>query len=193
MFSPSFLHLTPFPSTLQETRLDPFFGAFFGDLTKGIDLEGRVFLHSYNGQEDPSGKFLEIILTAPQVVAQWINMEHYFSTVDNEVYGSGSKIYHNVVGRIGVMSGPESDLRTGLACQTVMNGEVPYHTPLRLLTLIEASRKTISDIIPRHRVLQHLYDNEWVHLVALDPQDKTFYRYVPKQGWIKIDLQKENR
>ncbi len=79
-------------------------------------------------------------LTAPQVVAQWINMEHYFSAVDNEVYGSGSKIYHNVVGRIGIMSGPWSDLRLGLARQTVMNGDVPYHEPMRLLTVIEAPR-----------------------------------------------------
>jgi len=121
------------------------------------------------------------------VVAQWINMEHYFSTVDNEVYGSGSKIYHNVVGRFGVMSGAESDLRTGLARQTVINGENLYHTPMRLLTLIESPRQRISEIVPRHRVLQNFYDNEWVHLVALDPLDKTFYRYVPKQGWVKID------
>ncbi|MBI3359304.1 MAG: DUF2309 family protein [Nitrospirae bacterium] len=131
-----------------------------------------------------SRKFLEIILTAPQVVAQWINMEHYFSTVDNEVYGSGSKIYHNVVGRFGIMFGAQSDLRIGLSRQAVMNGEMPYHTPMRLLTLVEAPRERISEIIPRHRVLQHLYDNEWVHLIALDPTDKTFYRYVPKQGWV---------
>ena len=64
-------------------------------------------------------------MTGPQIVAQWINMEHYFSTVDQEVYGSGSKIYHNVVGRLGIMSGPQSDLRTGLAWQTVMNGQQP--------------------------------------------------------------------
>ena len=73
--------------------------------------------------------WLEVLLTAPQVVAQWINMEHYFSTVDNDVYGSGSKIYHNVVGRVGVMSGPWSDLRLGLAWQTVMNDELPITNP----------------------------------------------------------------
>jgi uncharacterized protein YbcC (UPF0753/DUF2309 family) len=84
-----------------------------------------------------------VLLTAPQVVAQWINMEHYFSAVDNEVYGSGSKIYHNVVGRIGIMSGPWSDLRLGLAWQTVMNDDLPYHEPMRLLTLVEASRPRI--------------------------------------------------
>ena len=103
------------------------------ELTKGLDLGGRVFLHSYDYREDPSNRLLEVLLTGPQVVAQWINMEHYFSTVDNEVYGSGSKIYHNVVGRLGIMSGPWSDLRLGLARQTVMNGDVPYHEPMRLL------------------------------------------------------------
>ncbi|MES4785083.1 MAG: hypothetical protein C4294_03890, partial [Nitrospiraceae bacterium] len=77
--------------------------------------------------EDPTGRLLEVIMTGPQLVAEWINMEHYFSVVDNEVYGSGSKVYHNVVGRVGIMSGPWSDLRLGLARQTVMNGEAPYH------------------------------------------------------------------
>ena len=80
-------------------------------------------------------------MTGPQIVGQWINMEHYFSTVDQEIYGSGSKIYHNVVGRLGIMSGPQSDLRTGLAWQTVMNGPRPYHEPMRLLTVIEAPRE----------------------------------------------------
>ncbi|MES4785029.1 MAG: hypothetical protein C4294_03595, partial [Nitrospiraceae bacterium] len=84
------------------------------------------FLHSYDYRRDPSGKSLEVIMTAPLVVAEWINMEHYFSTVDNDVYGSGSKIYHNVTGRIGVMYGTQSDLRIGLPRQTVLNGERPY-------------------------------------------------------------------
>jgi hypothetical protein len=70
-----------------------------------------------------------------------------------------------------------------------MNGEVPYHTPMRLLTLIESPRQTISEIMPRHRVLQHLYDNEWVNLIALDPDDKTFYRYVSKQGWVALSIE----
>ena len=153
------------------------------DLTRGIHLEGRVFLHSYDYGEDPTGRLLEIVMTGPQVVGQWINMEHYFSTVDNEVYGSGSKIYHNVVGRVGIMSGPQSDLRTGLAWQTVMDGPRPYHEPMRLLTLIEAPRERISQVIRRHHVLQHFYDNEWVRLAALDPEEKIFYRYIPKQGW----------
>jgi uncharacterized protein YbcC (UPF0753/DUF2309 family) len=153
------------------------------ELIRGVDLEGRAFLHSYDHRQDPSGRLLEIVMTGPQVVGQWINMEHYFSTVDPEVYGSGSKIYHNVVGRFGVMSGPQSDLRTGLARQTVMDGPRPFHEPMRMLTLIEAPRDRIAGIIRRHRFLQHLYDNEWVRLAVLDPDEKIFYEYVPKQGW----------
>jgi uncharacterized protein YbcC (UPF0753/DUF2309 family) len=156
------------------------------ELSKGLDLGGRVFLHSYDYREDPSNRLLEVLLTAPQVVAQWINMEHYFSAVDNEVYGSGSKIYHNVVGRIGIMSGPWSDLRLGLARQTVMNGDVPYHEPMRLLTIVEAPRAYIEKLITRHEVLQHFYHNEWVHLVALDPNDGIWYRYRPTGEWAPI-------
>ena len=157
------------------------------DLTKGIDLGGRVFLQSYDYREDPSSRLLEVLMTGPQVVAQWINMEHYFSTVDNEVYGSGSKIYHNVVGRFGIMSGPWSDLRLGLALQTVMNGEVPYHEPMRLLSVIEAPRERIVKLIGRHEVLQQFYHNEWVHLVALEPDEGILYRYRPTGEWAKVD------
>jgi uncharacterized protein YbcC (UPF0753/DUF2309 family) len=152
-------------------------------LTRGIDLDGRAFLHSYDYRGDPDGRLLEAIMTGPQVVGQWINMEHYFSTVDPEVYGSGSKIYHNVVGRLGIMSGPQSDLRTGLAWQTVMNQAGPYHEAMRLLTLIEASRQTIDRIIRNQRSLQRLYDNEWLRLIAIDPDERLCYVYVPKEGW----------
>jgi hypothetical protein len=152
-------------------------------LTQGINLEGRVFLHSYDYREDPTGRLLDVVMTAPQVVGQWINMEHYFSTVDNEVYGSGSKIYHNVVGRFGIMSGPQSDLRGGLAQQSVMDGKRPYHEAMRMFSLIEAPRELICRIILKHRILQNYYDNEWVHLVAFDPEEKMYYRYIPKQGW----------
>jgi hypothetical protein len=159
-------------------------------LTRGVQLDGRVFLHSYDYRLDPDGRLLEVVMTGPQVVGQWINMEHYFSTVDREVYGSGSKIYHNVVGRLGVMSGPQSDLRTGLAWQTVMNGEHPYHEPMRLLTVIEAPKQSIERIIGNHRVLQHFYDNRWVSLIAVDPEEKSWDRYAPGRGWKRIPLER---
>jgi uncharacterized protein len=160
-------------------------------VTRGIDLDGRVFLHSYDYRLDPGGRLLEVVMTGPQVVGQWINMEHYFSTVDQEIYGSGSKIYHNVVGRLGIMAGPQSDLRTGLAWQTVMDGPRPYHEPMRLLTVIEAPRERIDQIIRGHRHLQHLYDNEWVRLMAIEPEEGSVYRYIPKHGWMAIPEHKK--
>jgi uncharacterized protein YbcC (UPF0753/DUF2309 family) len=158
------------------------------DLTRVLALDGRVFLHSYDYREDPTSRLLEVLMTAPQVVAQWINMEHYFSAVDNEVYGGGSKIYHNVVGRIGIMSGPWSDLRLGLAWQTVMNGEMPYHEPMRLLTVVETPRARIDCLIARHEVLRRFYHNEWVHLVALEPEESVLYRYLPSGTWSRLAL-----
>jgi hypothetical protein len=156
------------------------------EVIQTLHLEGRAFLHSYDYSEDPTGRLLEIIMTGPQVVTQWINMEHYFSTVDNEVYGSGSKIYHNVVDRLGIMTGTQSDLRTGLAWQTVMNGDVPYHEPMRLVTLIEAPRARIETLIARHDVLQRFYHNEWVHLVVLEREVGALYRYLPTGEWRRM-------
>jgi uncharacterized protein len=156
------------------------------ELTRTVDLAGRVFLHSYDYRDDATGRLLEIIMTGPQVVGEWINMEHYFSTVDQDVYGSGSKIYHNVVGRVGIMAGPQSDLRTGLAWQTVMDGPRPYHEPMRLLTVIEAPRQRIDKVIRSQGHLQRLYDNEWVRLVAIDPEEGIFYSYTAKIGWMAI-------
>jgi uncharacterized protein YbcC (UPF0753/DUF2309 family) len=153
------------------------------DLTRPLNLSGRSFLHSYDHREDESGKLLETIMTAPLIVAQWINMEHYFSTVDNEVYGSGSKVYHNVVGRVGVMSGAASDIRLGLPAQTVLNGPVAYHEPTRLLTIIEAPRSRIESIIAKHPVLERLIHNEWVSLLAFEPEERICYRHDIMAGW----------
>lgn len=157
------------------------------ELTDSLDLRGRVFLHSYDYRYDTESKFLEVLLTAPQVVAQWINMEHYFSTTDYDVYGSGSKIYHNVVGNFGVMAGPWSDLRLGLSWQTVMNGELPFHEPMRLVSIVEAPRNEIEKLIAKHELLQHFYHNEWVHLVVLEPEEGILYRYLPTGEWVKFD------
>lgn len=152
-------------------------------LTRGLNLEGRTFLHSYDYLQDPTGKYLEIIMTAPLIVGNWINMEHYFSTVDPEVYGAGSKVYHNVVGRIGVMYGSQSDLRIGLPVQTVYDGQKPYHEPMRLFAIIEAPLERISGIIARQDLLQKLIGNQWIHLVALDPVTMEFFLYQSPDDW----------
>jgi uncharacterized protein YbcC (UPF0753/DUF2309 family) len=155
-------------------------------LTQGINLEGRTFLHSYDYSRDPDGKYLEIIMTAPMVVGQWINMEHYFSTVDPKVYGAGSKAYHNVVGRLGVMFGTQSDLCVGLPIQTVFDGEKPYHEPMRLFVIIEAPLKMIASIISRHNILQQLTGNQWLHIVALDPETMDFFLFQSPNDWQPI-------
>ena len=152
-------------------------------LTQGLPLEGRTFLHSYDYLQDPTGKYLEIIMTAPMIVGNWINMEHYFSTVDPEVYGAGSKVYHNVVGRVGVMYGSQSDLRIGLPVQTVLDGQKPYHEPMRLFAIIEAPLERITMIIARHDLLKKLTGNHWINLVALDPVTMEFYQYEFPDHW----------
>ncbi len=139
-------------------------------LTRGLDLGGRAFLHSYDYRQDTTGSLLEAIVSGPLIVAHWINMEHYFSVVDNEVFGSGSKIYHNVVGRFGVMTGNVSDLRTGLPAQTVFQGARPYHEPMRLITLIEAPLPFVQCILARVCKVRDLVYNGWVRFLVLDPE-----------------------
>ena len=159
-------------------------------LTQDINLEGRSFLNNYDYREDPTGALLQGILGAPCVVGQWINSEHYFSATDPEVYGAGSKIYHNVVGRIGIMAGPQSDLRTGLARQSVMKSTMPYHEPLRLLVVAEAPRERLIKALENLPHVQALFDNQWIHLVAVDPEEENpLYRYEPGLKWASLSEQ----
>lgn len=158
-------------------------------LTQSLDCDGRCFLHSYDWQIDESGQLLETILTAPMVVAQWINHQYFFSTLDNVAYGSGSKITHNVIGKIGVMQGNASDLMHGLALQSVhWTDEKEFHQPMRLLTVVFAPRQRVMEIILKNDVLQKLFFNEWVHLVVIEPLKNEFYRLEQKH-WKQI---KEN-
>ncbi|MFM8454903.1 MAG: putative inorganic carbon transporter subunit DabA, partial [Gammaproteobacteria bacterium] len=59
------------------------------ELSSSLDLDGRCFLHSYDYKIDPQGIFLRTILTAPMIVAEWINMQYFFSTLNNISYGGG--------------------------------------------------------------------------------------------------------
>ena len=157
-------------------------------LTKGLDLGGRVFLHSYDPIADPQGAILEKIMTAPLIVGEWINTGYYFSAVDPWAYGSGSKVLHNVVGGVGMMLGTQSDLQMGFPLQTVNNGDTHYHEPMRLLAIIEHTPDAISSIIQKHSILQQLFHNEWLNLVALDPHKFEFHRYNPNATWERVML-----
>jgi uncharacterized protein YbcC (UPF0753/DUF2309 family) len=146
-------------------------------LTRQLSLEGRAFLHSYDYRVDPKRRLLQNILTGPLVVGQWINMEHYFSAVDNERFGSGSKVYHNVACRFGVMTGNLSDLRTGLPAQTVHDQGFPYHQPLRLITVIEAPFEHARSAVEEVLAVKYLVRNAWVRLVIIDPETSIVYIY----------------
>lgn len=152
-------------------------------LTKGLDLGGRVFLHSYDPLADPQGDILEKIMTAPLIVGEWINTGYYFSAVDPWAYGSGSKVLHNVVGGVGMMLGSQSDLQMGFPLQTVNNGDIHYHEPMRLLAIIEHTPSVLSSIIQKHAILQQLFHNQWLNLVVLDPHTFVFHRYNPNATW----------
>lgn len=153
-------------------------------LTQPLNLEGRCFLHSYDWKIDTEGKALEIILTAPLVVAEWINTQYYFSTVDNSHYGSGSKVTQNVTGKIGIMQGNASDLMTGLPLQSLSlrDGDF-YHEPLRLMAVVYAPLSRVAEIIARNTILQHFFDNGWVTLTVIDPKDSNVRRYKPGKIW----------
>lgn len=155
--------------------------------TRNINLDGRCFLHSYDWSHDEDGCLLETILTAPMVVAEWINTQYLFSTLDNVNYGSGSKITHNVVGQLGIMQGNGSDLMHGLPLQSVMSSDNdPYHEPQRLLTVVYAPKAIVTKIIERQSILKTLFFNGWVKLIVIEPTQKTAYQLERNGNWYSL-------
>jgi uncharacterized protein YbcC (UPF0753/DUF2309 family) len=155
-------------------------------LTRDVDLQGRCFLHSYDPDADVGGAALEQILTAPLIVAQWINLQYFFATVDPERFGSGDKVLQQVVGGFGVVVGNGGDLRLGLPLQSTTVGSVPYHEPLRLQAIVYAPTERIDAVIARQTVLARIFDNRWVSLVAIDPDTGRAQRYAGQHTWIPM-------
>lgn len=156
-------------------------------LTASLNLEGRCFLHSYEPTQDPQGTTLTTILTAPMVVAQWINTQYLFSTLDNVAYGGGSKLTQTIVGKIGIMQGNGSDLMTGLPLQSVYaTDEQAYHEPQRLMTVVYAPRTRLTSIVQAQPVLQKLFGNGWVQLACLDPEDGQTYLLTRDFQWQNV-------
>ncbi len=151
--------------------------------TAGRPLGGRAFLHEYEWAQDTGFGVLELILTAPVVVASWISLQYYGSTVAPELFGCGNKLLHNVTGGIGVLEGNSGPLRSGLAQQSVHDGEQYAHEPLRLAVCIEAPREAITDILKRHAEVRALSDNRWLHLFALDQDGRMAWRYAGDLRW----------
>jgi uncharacterized protein YbcC (UPF0753/DUF2309 family) len=155
--------------------------------TRGRNLEGQAFLHDYAWQQDEGFKVLELILTAPVVVASWISLQYLGSAVAPSLFGAGNKLLHNVVGGIGVVEGNGGTLRTGLPWQSVHDGEAFVHEPLRLTVAVEAPKEAISDILGRHAHVRALFDNGWLSLFTLDEQGHMAWHYQAGHGWISCN------
>ena len=153
--------------------------------TTGKDLAGRVFLHDYDAEADAAAGHatLELILTAPVVVASWIGLQYYGSTVAPATFGAGDKLLHNVVGGIGVVEGNGGELRSGLPWQSVHDGRAPVHEPQRLAVCVAAPREAMTDILERHAGVRELFDNRWLHLFALDEAGRMAWRYAGGLRW----------
>lgn len=157
--------------------------------TAGVDLGGRAFLHSYDWQADKGFGTLELILTAPVVVASWISLQYYGSAVAPSVFGGGNKLIHNVTGGIGVVEGNGGTLRAGLPWQAVHDGTDLAHAPLRLSVMVEAPEEAMLDVLARHDGLRALFDNGWLHLFALK-DGQISARYRPGLKWEQRAAQK---
>jgi len=162
-------------------------------LTRGLFLDRRSFLVSYDPDADATGVVLERTLAAVGPVCGGINLAYLFSRVDPLVYGAGTKLPHNITGLIGVMDGHASDLRTGLPYQGV-----DIHEPVRLLMVVEATQERIDNVLDRLPAVKNLFVKQWIQLVALDPatgelaiQDSrngtiSFRPYVPESDSIPV-------
>jgi len=162
------------------------------NLTKNTNLDSRCFLHSYEWELDTNGKALEGIMQGPMVVTQWINNHYYFSTVDNNTYGGGNKITHNITGKFGVVQGNGGDLKMGLPLQSLYGSDdAMHHQPLRLSVMIQAPISRVSDILERNSHLATLLDNEWIYLMVMDPtQENEIFKYNKALEWASVSNDK---
>ena len=137
--------------------------------TRARNLAGRAFLHDYDVTKDSDFGVLKLILTAPLVVANWINLQYYSSTVDNQRQGCGNKVLHNVVGgTLGVLEGNGGDLRIGLSEQSLRDSASGLqHEPLRLSAFVEAPIEAMDRIIAENPAVAQLVENRWLTILQI--------------------------
>ncbi len=142
------------------------------NLTKGLFLDRRAFLNSYDHSSDPKGKLLTGIMRPIGPVCGGINLEYYFSRVDNYKLGAGTKLPHNVMGLIGVANSSDGDLRPGLPLQMI-----EVHDPVRLLVIVEHFPEVVLKTIQSAPEMYEWYINEWIHLMVVNPETKEFFYF----------------
>jgi uncharacterized protein YbcC (UPF0753/DUF2309 family) len=145
------------------------------NLTKGIFLDRRAFLNSYDYRTDPAGVFLTGIMKPLGPVCGGINLEYYFSRVDNYKLGAGTKLPHNVMGLFGVANSSDGDLRPGLPWQMI-----EVHDPVRLLIVVEHFPEIVLRTVQSTPEMYEWFINEWVHLVAVNPETNELFYF--KEG-----------
>ncbi len=143
------------------------------NVSEHLFLDRRSFLNSFDYNVDPEGKYLLNILKAVAPVCGGINLEYFFSRVDNQRLGAGSKLPHNVLGLIGVANGADGDLRTGLPQQMI-----EIHDPLRLMVIVEHFPEVIKSVLMQSEPTYEWFVNEWIHLIAIHPDTRQFYHFV---------------
>ncbi len=152
--------------------------------TRGTNLQGRSFLHEYDASQDADLCTLELILSAPMVVASWINLQYFASTIENHFFGCGNKTLHNRLAHFGVVLGNGGDLRTGLALQSVHNSDGSwYHEPLRLQVIVEATPENLDTVLLRQPQVKSLIENRWVRLFSLDREKNQLLHRLPSGQW----------
>jgi uncharacterized protein len=140
------------------------------DLTTGLFLDRRSFLVSYDTSIDHDSNILLGILRAVVPVCGGINLEYLFSTIDNEIYGAGTKLPHNIVSLIGLMNGTSSDLRTGLPAQMV-----EIHEAVRLLVIVAASEEQLNKVMQIDSNIKGAFDRNWLKLARWDVTENKIY------------------
>lgn len=147
-------------------------------VTQGVFFDRRMFLISYDPLNDPGGKILEKTLLAAGPVGAGINLEYFFSKVNNAAFGASSKTQHNVTGLFGVMEGAASDLRTGFPWQMI-----ELHEPMRLQLVVEAEVEVLQAIYERQPALRELIGNQWLLLSAIHPISGEITVFDPQRGF----------
>jgi uncharacterized protein YbcC (UPF0753/DUF2309 family) len=151
-------------------------------LTKGLFLDRRAFMNSYDYRTDPKGERLLGVMKPLPIVCGGINLEYYFSRVDNYKMGAGTKLPHNVMGLIGVANSSDGDLRPGLPLQMI-----EVHDPVRLMLIVEHFPEVVLKTIQSSPDYYEWFKNGWVLITAIHPESNQlyffkndhFYPYIP--------------
>ncbi|MFK7868126.1 MAG: YbcC family protein [Roseobacter sp.] len=151
--------------------------------TQKAAMDGRTFLHDYEWAKDENFGILELILTAPVVVASWISLAYYGSVVAPKTFGGGNKLLHNVCGGVGTLEGNGGAPRAGLPWQSVHDGNTFMHDALRLSVVIEAPVVEINKILDKHPSVKALFDNRWLHLFVMNEEGQLSRRYTRDLNW----------